>query len=102
MSANSKKHKKSNRKRQRRQQNKTKGIKFMKTDEVNMENDSIGRLNIQLSDSFKDHSINNEQGHQEFDESLIMNSKSLVKDLNNVESKDQTFINAIQQMSNMI
>ena len=102
MSANSKKHKKSNRKRQRKHKNITKSMKFMKNDEVDSISESIGRPHIQPSESFKDPFSINEQGNQDFDESSIMNIKSFVKDLNKVESKDQAFIKAMEQMSNKI
>ena len=102
MSANSKKHNKTNRKRKRRHQNKTTKTKHMKIDEVGLENDSLGRHIIQFSESLKDRFSINEQGSQDFDESLIMNSKPFTKSPDNVKSKDQAVINAIEQMSNMI
>ena len=102
MSANSKRYKKSNRKRQRRQQSKIKAKKFMKLDDVDLENKSLGRHFVQLSESFRDQLSNNDQGHQDFDESLIMSSKSMLKDHSKVETSEQTFIKAFEQMSNMI
>ena len=102
MSANSKRYKKSNRKRQRRQQSKTKAKKFIKLDDVDLDNQSLGRHCVQLSESFRDQLSNNDQGHQDFDESLIISSKSLFKDPSKVETNEQTFIKAIEQMSNMI
>ena len=102
MSSNSKKHNKTNRKRKRRHQNKTTKTKHMKIDEVGLENDSLGRHIIQFSESLKDRFSINEQGSQDFDESLIINSKPFTKSPDNVQSKDQAVINAIEQMSNMI
>ena len=102
MSANSRRYKKSNRKRQRRQQSKTKAKKFMKLDDIDFENKSLGRHCVQLSESFRDQLSNNDQGHQDFDESLIMSSKSMLKDHSKVETSEQTFIKAFEQMSNMI
>ena len=102
MSANLKKNKKLNRKRQRRHQNKIKSMKFMKKDEVDSINESSGRYSIQLSESLKDRFGINEQDHQNFDESSIMDSKLFIKDSEKLQSKDQAFINALERMSNMI
>lgn len=102
MSANPTKLKKINKKRQRKQQNKTKANKYMKLGDADLDNENLGRHCIQLSESFKDQLSSNEQGHLDFDESLIMSSKSLLKDAGKVQTSEQTFIKAIEQMSSMI